>query len=319
MEPVRCEFHHLLPQLPHPIHAQIKEFKPQDATTNPSLVNAAARLPEYASLVDDAVAYAKKSGLKGTELMELLLDKLFVNFGVELTKHVPGYVSIEVDARLSFDAEASIGRARRIIHLCSELGVPKERILIKLASTWEGIQAGKVLEQEGVTCNMTLLFSFAQAVAAAEAGATLISPFVGRIMDWYKKAEPSRDIAGPNDPGVQSVSRIYRYYKAYGHKTIVMGASFRNISEITELAGCDRLTISPALLATLAGSTDPVPRKLSPEEAAAACTDPKISLDEAAFRFALNEDAMATEKLAEVRDRANDGMGWDGAVQKRLR
>lgn len=278
---------------------KIKEFRPQDSTTNPSLVNAAARLPEYKHLVDDAIAYTKKAGLSGGEQMDLLLDKCFVNFGVELTKHVPGYVSIEVDARLSFDVAASVSRGRRIIALCAEMGVPKERILIKLASTWEGIQAGKVLEQEGVRVNMTLLFTFAQAVAAADAGATLISPFVGRILDWYKKSDPSKDYSGAADPGVVSVTRIYNYYKKHGYATIVMGASFRNTSEITELAGCDRLTISPALLGQLAASQEPVPRKLSPEEAAKACTEPKVHFDESAFRFALNEEPMGTEKLSE--------------------
>jgi transaldolase len=228
-----------------------------------------------------------------------LCAQLFVNFGAELTKYVPGYVSIEVDARLSFDAPGSVTRAKRIIALAAELGVPSDRILIKLASTWEGIQAGKVLETEGLHVNMTLLFSFAQAVAAADAGATLISPFVGRILDWHKAKEPTKDFSGPADPGVQSVSRIYQYYKKYGYPTVVMGASFRSTGEVTELAGCDKLTISPALLSQLAASSDPVPRKLSPEAAAQACAEPRVHFDEAAFRFALNEDAMAHDKLAE--------------------
>lgn len=286
---------------------KIKAFKPQDATTNPSLMNAAARLPEYKHLVDDAVAYARQSGLTGGALMELLLDKLSVNFGCEILKYVPGYVSTEVDARLSFDAAANVARARRIVALYAEKGVGKERILIKLASTWEGVQAAKVLEQEGVHCNMTLLFAFCQAAAAADAGATLISPFVGRIMDWYKAKAGGKDFAPADDPGVLSVAGIYNYYKKYGYGTIVMGASFRNTGEITELAGCDRLTISPALLEKLAGASEPVPRKLDPQAAAAACTQAQVHFDEAGFRWALNEDAMATEKLSEgIRNFAAD-------------
>jgi transaldolase len=308
---------------------KIKVLKPTDATTNPSLVFAAARLPEYKPLVDDAVAYGKKHGVKGAELMELVLDKICVNFGAEILKHVPGYVSTEVDARLSFDTEASVRRARRLIALYGELGVPRERVLIKLASTWEGIAAARILEAEGTHCNLTLLFSFAQAVACADAGATLISPFgaffrfhvscpdepfahippvpwaVGRIMDWHKKAS-GRDYSPAEDPGVQSVTRIYRYYKKYGVRTIVMGASFRNTGEITELAGCDRLTISPALLEQLAKSDAAVPVKLSPASAAD-CHEDRVSFDEKAFRWALNEDAMATEKLSEgIRNFAAD-------------
>lgn len=224
--------------------------------------------------------------------------QLFVNFGAEILKYVPGYVSTEVDARLSFDVEGSLRRARRLVSMYEELGVPKSRVLIKLAATWEGIQAARVLEAEGTHCNMTLLFSFAQAVACADAGATLISPFVGRIMDWYKKST-GKDFAPADDPGVISVARIYRYYKKHGISTIVMGASFRNIGEVTELAGCDRLTISPALLEQLAKSDAPVAAKLSPASSAAECTDAAVHYDEAAFRWALNEDAMATEKLAE--------------------
>lgn len=224
--------------------------------------------------------------------------QIFVNFGAEILKYVPGYVSTEVDARLSFDVEGSLRRARRLVSMYEELGIPKSRVLIKLAATWEGIQAARILEAEGTHCNMTLLFSFAQAVACADAGATLISPFVGRIMDWHKKAT-GKDFTPADDPGVVSVSRIYRYYKKHGIATIVMGASFRNVGEVTELAGCDRLTISPALLEQLAKSDAPVAAKLSPVGSAAECTDAAVHYDEAAFRWALNEDAMATEKLAE--------------------
>jgi transaldolase len=230
--------------------------------------------------------------------MAVVLDKLSVNFGVEISRHIPGYISTEVDARISFDTQASVARGRRLIALYAEAGVPKERVLIKLASTWEGIRAAEVLEREGIHCNLTLLFSFAQAVAAADAGATLISPFVGRVLDWYKKAT-GKDFAGAADPGVAFVSHVFTFYKQQNIKTIVMGASFRNTGEITELAGCDRLTISPALLESLSKSTDPAPAKLSPAAAAAAPALPKVSFDEAAFRWAMNEDAMATEKLAE--------------------
>lgn len=285
---------------------KIKAFKPQDATTNPSLINAAARLAEYKPLVDDAIAYGKRSGLAGADLMALVLDKLAANFGTEILKHVPGYVSTEVDARLSFDTAASLARARRIIGMYEENGVARERVLIKLATTWEGLAAAAELEREGIHCNMTLLFSFSQAVVAADVGATLISPFVGRILDWHKKAA-GKDFAAADDPGVASVTRIYNYYKKYGYKTIVMGASFRNTGEITELAGCDRLTIAPALLAQLAESHAAVPVKLTVAGAAEACKEAQVHFDEKGFRWALNEDAMATEKLAEgIRNFAAD-------------
>lgn len=277
---------------------KLKQFKPQDATTNPSLINNAARLPEYKHLVDDAVSYGKKSGLTGRELMDLVLDKIAVNFGTEILKYVPGYVSTEVDARLSFDMQGNIERARRIIQMYADNGISKDRILIKLATTWEGIQAAKVLEAEGIRCNMTLLFSFAQAAAAAQAGVTLISPFVGRILDWYKKST-GQDYAGAADPGVISVSRIYNYYKKYGYNTIVMGASFRNVGEILELAGCDRLTIAPALLEQLSKASDAFPVKLSAATAADKCTDENQVYSEKQYRWEMNEDAMATEKLAE--------------------
>lgn len=283
---------------------KIKIFKPSDATTNPSLINSAARLPEYKHLVDEAVAYAKASG--ASDMMAVLLDKLAVSFGAEILKHVPGFISTEVDARLSFDTEASLARARRIIKMYEEVGIGKERILIKLASTWECIKAAEVLQREGVQCNMTLLFSFSQAVACADAGATLISPFCGRIMDWYKKSS-GKDYTPSEDPGVISISNIYNYYKKYGYNTIVMGASFRNAGEITELAGCDRLTISPALLEQLSKSTESVPVKLSPATAAEACKIEQVHYTEPSFRWALNEDPMATEKLAEgIRNFAAD-------------
>lgn len=280
---------------------KIKLYKPVDSTTNPSLVNAAARLPEYRALLDDAIAYGTATTPAGSapaDRMSAVLDKLSVNFGVEILKHIPGYISTEVDARISFDTQASVARGRRLIALYAEAGVPKDRVLIKLASTWEGIRAAQILEAEGIKCNLTLLFSFAQAVAAADAGATLVSPFVGRVLDWHKKAT-GKDFPGAEDPGVKFVTHVYTYYKQHGIKTIVMGASFRNTGEITELAGCDRLTISPALLESLSKSADPAPAKLSPAAAAAAPALPKVVLDEGAFRWAMNEDAMATEKLAE--------------------
>lgn len=272
--------------------ASMKQFSPRDATTNPSLILKAAAMPEYAYLLDKALAEAGA----GAEL-PAIIDRLLVLFGLEILKLVPGRVSTEVDARLSFDTEGTVAKAREIIALYAKAGIPPERILIKIASTWEGIKAAEQLEKEGIHCNLTLLFSFAQAVACAEAGVQLISPFVGRILDWHKKAT-GKDFAPSEDPGVQSVSFIYTYYKKYGYKTEIMGASFRNKGEILELAGCDLLTIAPALLAELAASSETVARKLSPELAAASSVE-RISLDEKAFRFAQNEDAMATEKTAE--------------------
>jgi len=277
----------------------IKKFKPVDATTNPSLIYAAAQMPAYAHLVDDAIAYGKKLSIADeAERLAITMDVLAVNFGVEILKIVPGYVSTEVDARLSFDVEANIKRARRIIGLYKEKGVSKDRVLIKLASTWEGIKAAEVLEKEGIHCNLTLLFGFGQAVACAEANVTLISPFVGRIRDWFLAKQTAKKEFDPEeDPGVLSVRNIYSYYKKYGYKTIVMGASFRNVGEIIGLAGCDRLTIAPKLLETLLASTEPIKRVLDP--ATSSYTGEKLHLDEATFRFLLNEDAMATEKLAE--------------------
>ena len=275
----------------------MKQYQPRDATTNPSLILAAASKPEYVHLVDQAVADRRNSGLTGAKRVEDIIDHVLVNFGSEILKIVPGRVSTETDARLSFDTAGTLAKARQLITLYEARDIRRERVLIKIASTWEGIRAAEVLEREGIHCNLTLLFSFAQAVACAEAGVQLISPFVGRILDWYKAAM-KRDYVGAEDPGVVSVTQIYNYYKKFGHKTEVMGASFRNKGEITELAGCDLLTISPALLSELAASTDPLTRKL---DAAAAKSLPldKVTLNEKSFRLQLNDDAMATEKTAE--------------------
>ncbi len=270
----------------------MKEFAPQDATTNPSLILKAAAMPDYAHLVDKAIADAGSSASVGQ-----IIDRLLVVFGLEILKIVPGRVSSEVDARLSFDTAGTIAKAHDVIALYEKAGIKRDRILIKIASTWEGIKAAEQLQKEGINCNLTLLFSFAQAVACAESGIKLISPFVGRILDWHKKAT-GKDFTGAADPGVISVTQIYTYYKKFGYKTEVMGASFRNKGEILELAGCDLLTIAPALLAELKASSDPVVRKLDPAKAAAADLK-KVSFDEKSFRFALNEDAMATEKTAE--------------------
>ncbi len=272
--------------------ASMKEYAPRDATTNPSLILKAAVMPDYAHLVDRALADAPAAAPAAQ-----IIDRLLVAFGLEILKIVPGRVSSEVDARLSFDREGTIAKARDIIALYEKAGVPRERILIKIASTWEGIKAAEQLQKEAVNCNLTLLFSFPQAVACAESGIKLISPFVGRILDWHKK-NAGRDFAPAEDPGVKSVTQIYTYYKKHGYTTEVMGASFRNKGEILELAGCDLLTIAPALLAELKASTGPVVRKLDPAKAAAADVG-KVSFDEKSFRFALNEDAMATEKTAE--------------------
>mmetsp|Transcript_14641 Transcript_14641/g.31265 ORF Transcript_14641/g.31265 Transcript_14641/m.31265 type:complete len:319 (+) Transcript_14641:181-1137(+) len=289
----------------------IKKYSPQDATTNPSLIYKAAMMSDYAKIVDEAIAYGKGD-------LSVTMDKLAVGFGTEITKIVPGYVSTEVDARLSFDTEATINKARDIIKLYEEVGVAKDRILIKIAATWEGIQAAKVLEKEGITCNLTLIFSIAQAVACAEAGCTLISPFVGRIMDWYKKAKGVDSFAPAEDPGVMSVTAIYNYYKKYGYETIVMGASFRNSGEILELAGCDRLTISPALLEELTNSTGEVVQKLDAGKAAE-MDIPKIDTSESNFRWMMNEDAMATEKLAEgIRSFAADIVKLEEVVQAKI-
>ena len=270
---------------------QVARWKPQDATTNPSLLLTAAEDPRYQHLAQNSVREAKGD-------VVLAMDKMFVLFGTEILKHVKGRVSTEVDARLSFDAEKSIRKAHSLISLYERGGVSRGRILIKLASTWEGIQAAAKLEKEGIHCNMTLLFSFAQAAACADAGVTLISPFVGRIYDWHKAARKVDDIPVEEDPGVISVQRIYSYYKKYGYRTQVMGASFRKTGQILALAGCDLLTIAPDLLQKLSAAQGPVERKLSPEKAKQADM-PRVKLDEAAFRWRHNEDAMASDKLAE--------------------
>ncbi|WP_445397546.1 transaldolase [Zobellella sp. An-6] len=274
----------------------IRKYQPEDATTNPSLILKAAQIPEYRPLLEDAVAWAKSQSQDPARQLVDASDKLAVNIGCEILKIVPGRISTEVDARLSFDTQASIDKARRLIALYSQAGIDRGRILIKLASTWEGIRAAEVLEQEGINCNLTLLFSFAQARACAEAGAYLISPFVGRILDWYKKNTDQKEYAPAEDPGVLSVSRIYDYYKAHGYATVVMGASFRNTGEILELAGCDRLTIGPDLLAELSQAEGEVVQKLRDQGASQARPAP---MTEAEFRWEQNQDAMATEKLAE--------------------
>lgn len=274
----------------------IKAVKPYDATTNPSLLLKASQLPQYAPLIDAAIAYAKAQGGSKEQQIDNAADKLAVLIGNEIVKEVPGRISTEVDARLSFNVDAMVAKGRKLIKLYEEAGVDKSRVLIKLASTWEGIKAGEILEKEGINCNLTLLFGFGQARACAEAGVFLISPFVGRILDWYKAKNPGTEYTQETDPGVVSVRNIYAYYKEHGYKTVVMGASFRNTGELVALAGCDRLTVSPNLLQELAtmegtltqvlkdtGATKPQPAKMTEEE----------------FRFALNEDAMATEKLAE--------------------
>nr|CAD7591326.1 unnamed protein product [Timema genevievae] len=277
----------------------MKKYKPTDATTNPSLILSAAGMPQYKHLIEKAVAYGKKTGKTLEDQVEAAIDKLFVLFGAEILKIIPGRVSTEVDARLSFNKTGSVAKARKLVKLYEELGVEKERILIKLASTWEGIQAAKELEEKyDIHCNLTLLFSFAQAVACAEAGVTLISPFVGRILDWYVANTDQKSFKPSEDPGVVSVTKIYNYYKKFGYKTVVMGASFRNVGEILELAGCDLLTISPKLLEDLDSSTDSVDLALSDKTARKSDLE-KVTLDEAAFRWEMNEDQMATDKLSD--------------------
>lgn len=278
--------------------ASMIAYKPIDATTNPSLIYAASKDPKYGSLINDAIQYSK--GISNDKAIQLkfALDKLAVNFGLKILEIVPGRVSTEVDARLSFDTEATLAKARELIALYETNGISRERILIKIAATWEGIQAAEKLEREGIHCNLTLLFSFAQAVSCAEAKVTLISPFVGRILDWYKKDRGLTEIPAPEDPGVMSVTEIYNYYKKFNYNTTVMGASFRNMEEIVELVGCDALTISPALLKQLEGSEGKLAKKLDAEKSKN--LDIKsIHMDEKTFRWMMNEDAMATEKLAE--------------------
>ena len=277
----------------------IEVYKPEDATTNPSLIYEATQDPRYAPLMREAITYAKNRGSDDRAVqLEKAMDKVAVNFGLEILKIVPNRVSTEVDARLSFDTEASIAKARALIALYEEAGISRERVLIKLAATWEGIKAAEVLENEGIHCNLTLIFSLVQAVACAEAGVRLVSPFVGRIYDWHLKDKGVETIAAAKDPGVLSVKKIYNYYKKFDYPTQIMGASFRNIGQITELAGCDLLTISPTLLKELEETSDTLDRKLTPEAAKESKLQ-KISVDEKTFRWMLNEDAMATEKLAE--------------------
>ena len=277
----------------------IAQFQPRDATTNPSLIYKAAQMPHYKHLVEEAVAKAQSEAAPGSpEFIDACIDYLFVGFGLEILKLVPGRVSTEVDAGLSFDTEGTVQKARRLIGLYEAQKIGRERILIKIASTWEGIKAAEKLEKEGIHCNLTLLFGFAQAVACAQAKVTLISPFVGRIHDWYCKERGVKSIPATEDPGVQSVTRIYNYYKKFGHKTEVMGASFRNTGEIVELAGCDLLTIAPELLDELKHKEGALARKLAPETAHSPESKP-LDLDEKTFRWMQNEDPMATEKLAD--------------------
>jgi len=295
----------------------ISQYLPQDATTNPSLVSAAAEKSEYQYLIDEAVSWGHSRGGTLDEQVRWTTMKVMVNFGCEILKIVPGRVSTEVSARLSFDTEGSIQRAHDFIKLYEEAGIDRSRILIKLASTWEGIQACRVLEKEGIHCNLTLMFSLAQAACCAEAGATLISPFVGRILDWHKKDE-GRDFAPQEDPGVQSVTEIYKYYKKFGYATQIMGASFRNAGEILELAGCDLITIAPKLLEELAQSEGPVERKLSPEMGADSPHE-KLLLDEKGFRWHFSQNAMAVDKLADgIRRFAADLGTLQVELRKRL-
>ena len=289
----------------------IKAYSPRDATTNPTLIYKAVQMPEYKHLLDKAVAENKDGSVKG------IVDHLLILFGKEILSIIPGRVSTEVDAHLSFDTPGTIEKARYLIKLYEETGISKDRVLIKIASTWEGIKAAEVLEKEGIHCNLTLMFSLAQAVACAEAGATLISPFVGRIMDWFK-ASTGKEYHGAEDPGVQSVRSIYEYYKKFGHKTEIMGASFRNIGEIQELAGCDLLTISPQLLEELKNNTEPLERKLSPDMAKSSEVE-KLTINENTFRWLVNDDAMATEKLSQgIRVFAQDIDKLEAKIQEML-
>ena len=293
----------------------IKSVKPVDATTNPSLVLKASTLPQYASLIETAIAYAKAQGGSKEAQIDNAADKLAVLIGTEITKVVPGRISTEVDARLSFNLDAMVGKGRKLIQLYADSGVSKDRVLIKLASTWEGIKAGEILEKEGIQCNLTLLFGFGQARACAEAGVFLISPFVGRILDWYK-AKTGETYTQETDPGVVSVRAIYAYYKAHGYKTVVMGASFRNVGELIALAGCDRLTVSPNLLQDLAATEGTLIRVLT--DGGKTSTAP-AKMTEQEFRFELNQDAMATEKLAEgIRGFVADQIKLEVALAEKL-
>lgn len=296
--------------------AAIRTYQPVDATTNPSLLLKAGQDPQYAPLLDQARQYAIDLGGSDAERLTNMSDYLAVLIGREILDIVPGRVSTEVDARLSFDTAATVSKAKRLIELYQAQGIDSSRVLIKIAATWEGIEAARQLERDGIQCNLTLLFGFGQAQACADAGVYLISPFVGRILDWHKAQDPQANFDGQQDPGVQSVSRIYRYYKAHGYDTIVMGASFRNIGEIQALAGCDRLTIAPPLLQALAAIDAPLQRQLSPENHADAA--PRQTLNEAGFRWAMNSDAMATEKLAEgIRNFTRDQISLEQLLLQR--
>ena len=285
----------------------IERFKPLDATTNPSLIYAAAQHEKYRELITDAISFGKRKSSSSDQQLGEMLDKLAVNFGMEILKIVPRRVSTEVDASLSFDAERSVEKAHKLISMYEDNGISRERILIKLATTWEGIQAARILEREGIHCNLTLLFSMPQAIACAEAEVQMISPFVGRIYDWHRKDRGVEHIPGPDDPGVLSVREIYHYYKKFGYRTEIMGASFRNTEEIIELTGCDLLTISPTLLAELESTEGVLQVKLNSEEAEKMDIE-KIELDEKSFRWMLNENAMATEKLSEGIRRFNSDL-----------
>jgi transaldolase len=293
----------------------IRKYAPQDATTNPTLIFKAVQLSEYKPLLDKAITDNRGSSLSGAALHKKIIDDLLIAFGAEILEIVPGRVSTEVDARLSFDVEGTVQKARYLIGLYEKAGIPRERILIKIASTWEGARAAEICEKEGIHCNLTLMFSLAQAIACAEAGVTLISPFVGRIYDYYKKTT-GKEYVGAEDPGVQSVRKIYSYYKKFGYKTQVMGASFRNTGEIIELAGCDLLTISPDLLGKLQDSEGTVTRKLSPDTAKSANIE-RIEVTEKVFRWLVNEEAMATDKLADgIRNFAADIVRLESMIAK---
>jgi transaldolase len=297
--------------------AEIKQYHPTDATTNPSLIFAASSLPEYQFLVEEAIQYGKQHGKTPKEKLSNTLDKLFVNFGLEILKLVPGRVSTEVDARLSFDIEGSVEKAKKLIGMYEQAGIDRKRILIKLASTWEGIKAAEQLEKEGIHCNMTLMFSLAQAIGCAEANATLISPFVGRILDWYKKND-GKEYPPHEDPGVLSVTEIFNYYKKFGYKTQIMGASFRNVDEILELAGSDLLTIAPKLLKELQNAEGTVQRKLDPE-AAKKMPIEKFHINEKTFRWMMCENQMASEKLLEgIRNFAKDIVKLEKSIESRI-
>lgn len=298
----------------------MKKYQPTDATTNPSLILLASQKSQYDQLINDAIAYAKLNASGSEAIVSLAMDRLVVLFGTEILKIVPGRVSTEVDARLSFDVDGMVNKAKQLIDFYEQFGIDKKRVLIKLSSTWEGIQAGKILETEhGIHCNMTLLFSFCQAVACAEAGVTLISPFVGRILDWHVQNTDKKKFEPHDDPGVKSVTQIYNYYKKFGYKTVVMGASFRNAGQISALAGCDLLTISPGLLEELSQSSEPLTQCLSVDAAKKVSGVEKMEIDEKTFRWMLNEDQMATEKLSEgIRRFAADSIKLEKILRQRI-